>query len=283
MNATRYAAGSASAAVACRLNPHAGAPAASWLAFRLPARVRGALRRLKRDRIPAVWFAPDRPRPSRLVWAAAAAWAGVRIAEHPSDAAASVRRVNFQCRDVSKSRVAAVFEAVFGYPLALDPTTTRGYAVEKSEAGGVNERRVVRCPRQPAPGRIYQRLIDNLEDNEVVDLRTPFVGGKPVVVFVKRRPIHRRFDTYNSQVSLARPEQVFSTAEIERLSAFVRAMKLDWGGLEILRDRASNRIYVVDVNKADMPPLALTWRDKLRAVSRLARAFRQLIEEETNS
>jgi hypothetical protein len=270
--------------------------AANWLAFYLPVRAVAQLHAVRGDRRPAVWFAPDRPRPWYLVWAAAA-WGGVRVAKTPAEAAAAfyfedathgrpptpktARLVNFGCVDVSKSHVAAVFEQVFGYPLSIDPARTTGFVVEKSEANGVHDGQVVRCPRAPKPARVYQRLVDNIEGDEAVDLRTPFVGGKPVLVFVKRRPLHRRFDNYNSTVALAPPEQLFSTVEIARLTEFAGAMQLDWGGLDILRDRISNRIYVVDVNKTDMPPLALPWRDKLRAVSRLGRAFRQLIDQET--
>jgi len=72
----------------------------------------------------------------------------------------------------------------------------------------------------------------------------------------------------------------YTPEEIEKLGAFARAMGLDWGGLDVLRDRRTGRLYVVDVNKTDMPPIALPWADKLRATSRLAAALRQLITTE---
>jgi hypothetical protein len=56
-------------------------------------------------------------------------------------------------------------------------------------------------------------------------------------------------------------------------------MHLDWGGLDVLRDRADGRLYVVDVNKTDMgPPIALPWADKLRATRLMARALLELLE-----
>lgn len=265
---------------------------ARWLAWYAPVRLKALAASLD-PTAPKVWFAPDRPRPWYLVWAAAA-WSGVRIARTPAEADAAFyfddvthgrpptpqasRRLNFECLDVSKSRVAHVFETVFGYPLALDPRAETGLVVEKSEANGVHDGRIVCCPRAALPSRVYQRLIDNIEDGQAVDLRTPFVGGRPVLTFIKRRPVGRRFDNFNSSVTLALPEEVFSTEEIEGLSAFARAMRLDWGGLDVLRDAADGRIYVVDVNKTDMPPLALPWIDKLRATARLAAAFRHLVE-----
>jgi hypothetical protein len=261
-----------------------------WLPFYLAVRARQLSLALA-DR-PAVWFAPQRPRPWYLVWAALA-WSGLRIARSPDEASAAFyfedstrgpapaathrRRINFGCTDISKSRVAQVFEETFGYPLAIDPDRHFGDAVEKGETNGAHDGRVVSCPTRRRAGRVYQRLVDNIDRGEAVDLRTPFVGGRPVVVFVKRRPAARRFANANTSIRLARPEEVFTLREIESLSRFAAAMRLDWGGLDILRDRRTGLIYVVDVNKTDMPPLALPWLDKLRAASRLGRALTALI------
>ncbi|WP_421937762.1 hypothetical protein [Phenylobacterium sp.] len=270
--------------------------AANWFSLYLAIRAKTALNRLL-PRGPAVWFAPDRPRPWYLIWAAAA-WNGVRIARSPDEADASfffedatqarppapphARAFNYACTDISKSRVAEVFEACFGYPLMLDPEQGVGLAVEKGEANGVHDGRLVWLPTRRRPGRTYQRLIDNVEDGMAVDLRTPFVGGKPVVVFIKRRPVQDRFANHNADVAMAEPREVFSEDEIARLGVFCRVMGLDWGGLDILRDRPTGRLYVVDVNKTDMgPPIALPFPAKLRAVARMGRALRALITEQT--
>lgn len=264
-----------------------------WASLYAPVRVVGAMRRLVRPSA-RVWFAPDKARPWYLVWNVAT-WAGARIASRPEDADVAfffddsthgvapappgLRVINGACTDVSKSRVAEAFEAVFGYALAVDPRTWTGPAVEKGELNGAHDGRTVVCPTDPLPGRIYQRVVDNSDGAFVDDLRTPMVGGRPAAVFVKRRPLNDRFANYNTRVTLTTPEAVFSADEIERLAAFAREMGLDWGGLDVLRDRESGRLYVVDVNKTDMgPPLALPWTDKLRATARLAKAFRALVE-----
>jgi hypothetical protein len=268
--------------------------AANWLGLYAAIRAKMALNRLGPPG-PKIWFAPDRPRPWYLIWAAAA-WTGVGIARTPEEACASFyfddatqgrpparwhsRAFNYACTDISKSRVAQVFEEVFGYPLSVDPERGFGPAVEKGEANGAHDGRLVSLPTPARPGRTYQRLIDNVEDGLAVDLRTPVVGGKPVLVFIKRRPVADRFANHNSRVSLTRPQDVFSDAEIDKLGEFSRAMGLDWGGLDVLRDRASGRLYVVDVNKTDMgPPIALPFADKIAALARLGRALRQLVTE----
>ena len=54
-------------------------------------------------------------------------------------------------------------------------------------------------------------------------------------------------------------------------------MSLDWGALDVLRDRNDGRIYVVDVNKTNIdPPIALPLCDKLSATKRVARMLRQM-------
>ena len=55
---------------------------------------------------------------------------------------------------------------------------------------------------------------------------------------------------------------------------FTKEIRLDWGGVDVLRDSADGKIYIVDANKTDMgPPIALPLGQKLRATRRLARIF----------
>lgn len=243
-------------------------------------------------------FSPDRARPWYLIWPAVRL-AGGRIVDDPaaadivfhfddstdSDNPPPARRrpdarlMNFGCKTVAKSAVATVFEQVFGYPLALDPRTHVGAAVEKSERNGAHDGRIVQCPMEPRPGRVYQRLIDAVgRDGLVEDLRTPMVGGRPICVFRKRRKAAERFANHNSEVLLARVADIYTEDEIARLGAFCRAMELDWGGLDVLRDSRDGRLYVVDVNKTDMgPPIALPLKDKMAATRLLAAALRRLV------
>ena len=74
------------------------------------------------------------------------------------------------------------------------------------------------------------------------------------------------------------PEVDALVAELDRIEAFTRRMGLDWGGLDILRDRDDGRLYIVDVNKTDLGPvISLSWRDKVRSMRRLAIALEALV------
>jgi hypothetical protein len=263
-----------------------------WFSLYVPVRVVGGLKRLFKPG-PKIAFVPSPARPWYLIWNVAI-WSGIKLVTDPSKAKLVFRfedktyaearpefkdAVNGQCLDLSKTRVAEAFESVFGYALSLDPETHQGPAVEKGEDNGAHDGRIVTCPSERQVGKCYQRLIDNVEraTNLATDLRTPFVNGQPIVVYIKQRPKDLRFANMNSKVGLTTPDAVFSPQEIDKLSQFAKALSLDWGGMDILRNHIDGRLYVVDVNKTDMgPPLALAWHLKMRSVRQLSKALKLL-------
>lgn len=279
--------------VSLAIDRHLLAEVVSWLIY-LPLLGAFALSaRLKRPRRVAIWYAPDVPRPWYLI-RGVALWAGLSVA--PTEASASVafyfddvtrgnppatevlHRFNFCCADVSKSHVAKVFAEVFGYPLELDPITAIGPIVEKSETNGVHDGAVVVAPLKPQPGRVYQRLIDTEANGFNHDLRTPCVGGSPVLVWHKFKTAGESFAIHSHRTRLRDPADVFSSEELALIRRFNARMGLDWGGLDILRDRNDGRIYVVDVNKTDLGPvISLSWRDKIISMNRLAAALNDMV------
>lgn len=188
---------------------------------------------------------------------------------------------NIGCHDIRKSVITRVFEEIFGYSLKVDPTTHHGVAVEKSEANGKHDGRIINCPiDQPRRGYVYQRLIDNrYHVDDHVDIRTPIVGGQIPFVYLKHRPAEARFSNDNDLVDMVNPDTVLSKTEQEQVLQYAAALDLDFGGLDILRDRNDGRIYIVDANKTDMgPPSTLSGQDKLKAIRLLADAFATLVD-----
>ncbi len=267
-----------------------------WFTYYAFVRLHGFWARLTKPAGPRIWFTPHAPRPWYIVWAAVV-WGGMRFACSPEQADAAfyfedrtqaapppprhARAFNFGVGDVSKSKVAAVMAGAFGYPLALDPTTHVGEAVEKGEGNGVHDGCLVQCPLTPAPGKVYQRVIKTEgADGWAYDLRTACVGGRPVVVFVKQKPATARFSIQNTSVVVRTPEEVFSAAELAQLQHFCAVMRLDWGGLDVLREASTGRLFVVDVNKTDTgPAVVLSWRDRAKATTLLADALREMVRE----
>lgn len=254
------------------------------------------MRRWRRGPAPGaarLWFAPEQPRPWYVIWAAAI-WAGLHIARSEAEADLvfyfedSTRpaapppagAINAGCADITKSRVARVFGQVAGYPLSLDPMAHHGAAVEKGEENGAHDGRIVACPTPALIGKNYERLIDATEGETAIDLRTSIVGGRPAAVVIKTKPAAKRFSIHNATVRFAAVEDVFSAAEIDLIARFSAAMRLDWGALDVLRDRANGRIYIVDVNKTDTgPAVDLSWPDRVRLTRALAEALGAFIAE----
>ncbi len=184
--------------------------------------------------------------------------------------------INGTCRDIRKSKVAAVFKQVFGYDLTIDPLNWAGQAVVKSEQNGVHDGHIIDCPiSEVRDEAVYSRLIDNTQDGiTFTDIRTPIVGGNIPIVYLKRRSRRARFSNHNKRVELSTADQMFSQDEQTKICQFALHMGLDFGGMDILRDRIDNRIYIVDVNKTDMgPPTALPRADKLKAIRALGDSF----------
>ena len=244
-------------------------------------------------------FFPKKPRSYYAIWPVCQL-ADVKIIDDPAeadlhfyfedrefltaqrDAPSDRPAFNIGCFDIRKSVVARVFEETFGYSLAIDPSTHKGLAVEKSEGNGKHDGRIVECPiAEPARDRVYQRLVDNTFDGrDHIDIRTPIVGGKIPFVYIKRRGSDVRFSNDNHRVDLAETNTLLSKREQEQIIDFAKAMRLDFGGLDVLRDRNDGRIYIVDANKTDMgPPSALSAQNKLKAMRGLADAFATMVDD----
>ncbi len=240
-------------------------------------------------------YTPRAPRPWYLLWGSlrqagltqTAKEGSRKLTVHFSDstfvdpAPSAGQSLNGECTDISKSRVADTFQAIFGYSLALDPEQATEPYLEKGEDNGIHDGQIHNTPTPARPGRVYQKLIDNqTADGTVLDYRSPTVFGTIPLVYLKERPTSQRFANLNTRTRLTTPSECFSPEELAKIKAFCAAMKLDWGGLDILRDAADGRIYIVDVNKTDMgPPLSLPIKDKLSSVKTLGLALRDALME----
>ncbi|MEQ9314683.1 MAG: hypothetical protein RLN72_02465 [Henriciella sp.] len=265
----------------------------TWLTFYTLAQSWRTWRRLTGHKRPTIAFHPDKPRPWYFIWPVMHASGSKLISDVSkadivfqfddsthADHTVPVTKpgatlVNFDCTDISKSNVAEAFETAAGYSLKVDPRVYQGPMVEKSEKNACHDGRIIEGPIEPVEGKTYQRLIDNEIDGGLVeDLRCCIVGGEPTLVFRKRRELSRRFLNENAQVLLDDPRKCYTADEIAVIKGFASEIGLDWGGVDVLRDRSTGRIYIVDANKTDMgPPVALGLGDKLKSTRRMARAF----------
>ncbi|MEM0963361.1 MAG: hypothetical protein AAGK21_12585, partial [Bacteroidota bacterium] len=153
--------------------------------------------------------------------------------------------------DRDKSTVAAAWEVASGYPLAVDPLTHEGPILEKSEGDGTNDGRILSAPLAPeaiTPSKVYQRLVDNVLGEEVVDYRVPVYRGRVSLVKEKFRPPGDRFSNHSVRTVLREPSDVFSDDERCHLGRAAWELGLDYAEMDVLRDQATGRIYVVDAS-----------------------------------
>jgi len=168
---------------------------------------------------------------------------------------ASHRVINADCTDISKKRVNEVFEQVFGYALGVDPRTYEGPCVRKSDTNALHDGRIVACPAEPMEGYVYQKLIDtNCGDGRVVDLRIPIFNDAIPFVLKRYKSDKDLFDVTIDAVYVP-TGKVLSEEERAKVIAFSRAMGLDYGEIDALRDRSDGKLYIVDVNNTPAGPI----------------------------
>jgi hypothetical protein len=192
--------------------------------------------------------------------------------------ATSAPIINANCLDISKNNVSRHFDAVFGYSCDVDPFNYFGPCVEKSNQNARHDGRIVRAPvLKRRAGAVYQRVINNAVQADLVeDMRVPVLNGIVPFVYLKYRSTAMRFNSCKSSaVRLCPTEEALSADEISNIGKFATSIGLDYGELDVLRDRDDGRIYIVDANNTPTgPSYRLPSAELRRAVNILALAFR---------
>jgi hypothetical protein len=193
------------------------------------------------------------------------------VARLPPDA------INGHCLDVSKSRVDSLWEEVAGYSISVDPTTWTGLLVEKPEENGTHDGRLRRGPLARRAGFVYQKLIDSRVDGVIHSTRPVIIGGAiPVVLaFTREGPNWFYGTNYCRAVTAA---DAYSAGEQKQLLAFAAAIGMEFGELDVFRDRQSGLIYVIDANRTSFGPSHLPLGDFRTCVRAVVPALRRLLD-----
>ncbi len=224
------------------------------------------------------------------------AWedATIRRADPALEALAARQRVlNYRCVDIGKQRMAEVFEEVFGYGLAVNPAEYHGLMLRKANANAAHDGKVLSGPIADASSEFtYQKLVDNVVDGFLEDLRLPVSGEIFPYCMRKRVPLKDRFTLASGTGTIYPAGEVFTAEEIAKLSQFCQTVGLDYGEMDVLRDSKDGRIYIVDVNNTPYGPSSRwarkpgSWKTHLprgwyldatswRTLDRLAEGFEQ--------
>lgn len=247
-----------------------------------------------------VLFFPMRPHPRSAIYKMCL-WAGCRITTNPlasPDAIvywdfSTIRPrgqavvnlhplpvINANCIDVSKEHVDRTFAEVFGYDIRVDPRVHSGPCVRKSNENALHDVMIIACPiPNVETGYVYQRLIDSAVDNGLVEqIRVPVFGELIPLVYRKLRDERDRFANRALIAHCCETLEVLTAKEVRLILTFCRKLGLDYGELDVLRDRNEGRIYVVDANPTPWgPPLELAWHDQSSAMRAMARTFEETL------
>ena len=195
--------------------------------------------------------------------------------QYPFEIDTKMHIINKSCNDISKENVEKNFMSTFGYGTFIDPLTFKGKAVKKSNINAMHDGEIITCPiKHKESGFIYQKLINTLVDNDQVEeFRITVIKYNPVLCQVKTRPEAVRFSRQTTSTYITNPDQALSATEIQKINHFCGNLGLEFGSLDILRDKDDGRIYIVDANNTPHGPKKLSKKDAALAVQILSDAF----------
>ncbi len=188
----------------------------------------------------------------------------------------SAKILNEGCTDISKKKVDAVHLEVFGYNTFINPLKYIGNAVRKSDTNALHDGEIIQCPVSSMDEKsVYQVLIDNTHNEEyVLDYRVAVVGESVVLAYKKFKRHAVRFTNEVSYAEMHNAQTLFSNEELQNIIAFAKAMGADFCELDVLRNKANNSVYIIDVNKTPYgAPSGLPKMDAAIAVEELSKAF----------
>ena len=193
----------------------------------------------------------------------------------PRPAEVGPRAINAGVSDIGKHRVHAWHPRVFGYGLEPPPDATQ--VLEKSNRNSQHDGRVVAGP-SGSPDRVAERVIDTRFSATVVEEHRAVIMGERVVLVTTHFELRHRFKEPALLSIVVDPDETFSPAEQDRLVAFCRAGGADYADLDVLRDRDTGRLYVVDFNPTPAgPPRRLLAADRPRWWHDLEEGWRELL------
>ncbi len=150
--------------------------------------------------------------------------------------------VNSGCTDVSKTRVAKVFDDII-----VDPETYRGPVVRKTENQCDRDETLVMCPAPREDGYIYRRLIDTREGDEYVDYRLYwFDGPKYMTKRYKHEALSKKYHRWEHV-----PLSLISSWKMAQITKGCKGFGFDYGEIDLLYD---GRWYVIDLNNVAGTP-----------------------------
>ena len=203
------------------------------------------------------------------------------VPEKLQNLSSKITVLNLYNDNILKTYVEEYFYEAFGYRTRIDPQLHHGKAVCKSEYNATHSGNIVECPVDtPEKDCIYQIVIDNqTEAGFYEDIRVPVIGKTIPYVYIKLKEESARFETRAQKVYIHEPEKYISREEQQRIFRFTTSIGLDFGEIDVLRNRTDGKLYIVDVNNTPYgPPANLAEQDAKKAVEIQSEGLEELFK-----
>lgn len=190
--------------------------------------------------------------------------------------------LNLYNDNILKTYIEEFFYETFGYRTRVDPQLHQGKAVCKSEYNATHSGTIVDCPVDvPEKDCIYQVIIHNrTAEGCFEDISVPVIGRTIPFVYIKLKEENARFETRAQKVFLEETEKYISKEEQEKILKFASFIGLDFGEIDVLRNRTDSKLYIVDVNNTPYgPPANLPGSDAKYAIQMLAEKLVELLKK----
>lgn len=228
------------------------------------------------------WEVTNRPRRHPIAGMRFADRTDKGLAFNPPASMDGVQWWNCNCNDIRKSTLESAHQAAFGYGIAIDPLTYEGLMVEKSDENARHDGRLVQGPLTPGELRenaVYQVNIENVDTHgRYFDYRLMYLLGTFPIIYRKFKPTEARFTNLTDGVEVLNDPSSFTSHELASISQLATLMGVDYAEFDVLRDRSSGKIYVVDINPTPWgPPAQLDLTASRAAIQRMAEALHQAV------
>jgi hypothetical protein len=215
------------------------------------------------------WVITNNPR-KKAIFAIAWEDASVRsVPEILKEKSKIIKVLNLHNNNILKTYIEEYFYEAFGYRTRIDPQLFKGIAVCKSEYNATHSGTIVECPvDEVQKDCIYQILIDNRNEEDLFeDIRVPIIGKIIPYVYIKLKEESARFETRAQKVLLEEVDEYISAEEKANILKFTASIGLDFGEIDVMRNRNDGKLYIVDVNNTPYgPPANLPDSDAQKAL-----------------
>jgi hypothetical protein len=164
-----------------------------------------------------------------------------------------IRVLNYHLLDTTKYAVDQYHREALGYS-SLVPKGYIGKVVVKRNqqarnAAFISDRYYDNYAATDSPNyRVSQKFINTEHTPGWCTEHRAAIFSREILLIEKKKRSRYRFNSFAEQYRIVDMEDVFSLPEIDQIFKFCCVSGLDFGELDILRDKDDGRIYIVDIN-----------------------------------